>query len=75
MSIQGIRQAAIHLSVEPVRDVSKAVSYLSVERLSNYLKVPKTACRLNNRLLDSVEYIPIDVNLYMDGLDKMGRCR
>jgi hypothetical protein len=46
---------------------------MTVERLSNYLKVHKTVSRLNSRLLDTVEYIPIDVNMYMDGLDTMGR--
>ncbi len=46
---------------------------MTVERLSNYLKVHKIVNRLNNRLLDTVEYIPIDVNIHMDGLDTMGR--
>ena len=61
----------MHLSMEPVRLVRETVSYIIVERLSNYLKVPKAASNLSNRLLDSVENIPINVNMYMDGLDTM----
>jgi hypothetical protein len=72
---QGARHEAIHLFTEPVRTVSEAVSYLTVGRLSNYLKVPKIVSPLNSRVLDTLEYIPIDVNLYMDGLDTMAKYR
>ena len=38
------------------------------------MTVTKDMMPLNNRLLDSDEYSPIDVNTYMDGLSTMGRC-
>ena len=67
---QGVRQEGIHFSIEPVRDVREAVSYKTMERSS---KVPKAGIRIYTRLLESVEYIPIDVNMYMDGLDTMAK--
>jgi hypothetical protein len=37
--------------------------------------VAKDMMTLNDRLLDSDEYSPIDVNTYMDGLSTMERCK
>jgi hypothetical protein len=39
------------------------------------MSVAKDMTTLNNRLLDSEEKSPIDVNIYMDGLSTMGRCK
>ena len=44
-----------------------------MEKLYNYLKMPKSVSRLNNRPFVSVEYIYIDVNMLMDELDTIGR--
>jgi hypothetical protein len=43
--------------MEPVRVIREAASYKTVERSSNYLKVPKAAIRINTQLLEFIEYI------------------
>jgi hypothetical protein len=72
---QNTRQAHAHVAAEPVRNVDEAVAHVTVERRSNYMTVPKDMLRINNRLLESEEYKPIDVNLFMEGLDTMGKYR
>ena len=72
---QLIRQTDVHRAPEPVRSVEEAVAHVTVERRSNYMTVPKDMLPLNNRLLGSEDYQPIDVNLFMEGLDTMGRYR
>ena len=39
------------------------------------MTISKDMMRINNRLLESEEYSPIDVNIFMEGLDNMGRFR
>ncbi len=56
-----------------MRSVDEAVAHVTVERRSNYMTVPKDMLLINNRFLKSDEYNPIDVNLFMEGLDNMGR--
>jgi len=68
-----VRQPGYHISTEHVRSVSNAVQFNFIERRSNYMTVAKDMMTLNNRLLDSDEYSPIDVITYMDGLSIMGR--
>jgi hypothetical protein len=58
-----------------VRIVDEAVAHVKVERRSNYMTDPKDMVRINSHLLESEEYSPIDVNLFMEGLDTMGRYR
>ncbi len=72
---QAIRQANVHHAQEHVRGVNDAIAHETIERRSNYMIVPKDMLRINNRLLESEEYSLIDVNLFMEGLDTMGRFR
>ncbi len=72
---QAIRQAIVHHANEPVRSVDEAIAHMTVERRSNYMTVAKDMLRINNRLLESEEYSPIDVNTFMEGLHYMGRFR
>jgi len=70
-----MRQTHAHHATEPVRNVNEVVGHVTAERRSNYMTVPKDMFRINNRLLESEDYSPIDVNLFMEGLDTMGRYR
>ncbi len=70
---QAIRQETVHHATEHVRSVDEAIAHDTAERRSNYMTVSKVILRINNRLLESEEYNPIDVNLFMEGLDTMGR--
>jgi hypothetical protein len=72
---QSIRQRENNNATEPARDTNEAVAYMTIERKSNYLKIPKDMASLNNRLLNTEEYCVIDVNTYMDGLDTTARYR
>ena len=72
---QLIRQTNIHQATEFLPSVSDAVVHETVERVKNYLAVPKDMIPLNNRLLESNEYEAIDVNQTMEGLDSMAKCR
>jgi hypothetical protein len=57
-----MRQTHAHHATEPVRNVNEAVGHVTVERRSNYMTVPKDMLRINNRLLESEEYNPMDAN-------------
>ncbi len=63
---QSVRKSTYHISTELVRSVNNAVQFNIIERRSNYLTVAKDMMTLNNRLLDSEEYSPIDISTYMD---------
>ncbi len=66
------RHVGLHNSNEPVRSASDAVNYKTVERPLNTLTVHKEARGLNSLLLALDTYVPIDVNIFMEGLQTMG---
>ena len=70
-----IRQPSIHHAEEPMRNAENAVAYVTVERSSAVLEIPKDMRPLCNALIVAERYTPIDVNEYMEGLDTMARYR
>jgi hypothetical protein len=58
-----------------MRGVVEAVRHVRVERRSNYLTIPKDMLRISSHLLESEDYNHIDVNVFMEKLDTMGRYR
>ena len=50
---QGMWQPDYHNSTEPMRNASSAIEYVTVERVSNYIKVPRDMQPLNNRVLET----------------------
>ncbi len=58
-----------------MRVASTVVAYKTVEKHPASLTIPKDLRPLNSMLLTSGDYVPIDANEFMDGLQAMARYR
>ena len=69
------RQTSVHQAVEPMRTASEAIACKTIEKHPTSLTCPKDMRALNSRLLASDNYVPIDVNSFMEGLQPHARYR